>query len=493
MLKDFNWQASGDASALEGRLVSELLALEKANVHDIIQSEERANAVMSQIEKALNELTHIDDWLDQYTRLLQGMGQDVHQIETQNKGMQVISFNQRALASEINSLMQSLRVPAYILEVLKNEPLSQPEGVVECEKAIQKVMDIIRMDFAETRSLAAVGERIEVLQSHANAFGERLFNHLTEFLAEQASYYLNDKQRASQRGALKLYAHESLESKLFKYKSLITWLKDTNSRMHYELQLAYANEMGSAYSREIHDYLEVLKNNFECRKFVEDFLFTVHVNTVSSVASNAIKAMKPYDMGGIKQKIEAMRKKKDEDTPLKHGASGISLSEEEKMNPDEALGHALLKLSAIMVREQNLIMNLFGLVRKVDDGPTSIIAAVDLEDELEEETSESKLAEWQNGLNIHHELFKDAKTEKRLFELSSTVFDIDNLRQTLLDLVDFGLKQDQTYAVGMLVHIEYYLKDFQNTCHTFIVNLMDVLHKRVSQIFDKFIVFSTHT
>jgi hypothetical protein len=29
MLSDFNWQASGDASALEARLISELQALEK--------------------------------------------------------------------------------------------------------------------------------------------------------------------------------------------------------------------------------------------------------------------------------------------------------------------------------------------------------------------------------------------------------------------------------------------------------------------------------
>jgi hypothetical protein len=69
ILSDFNW--IGDAAALEATLVSELQALEAANVHDIIQSEERANGVITRVEHALQELQQIEDWLEQYTDLLQ--------------------------------------------------------------------------------------------------------------------------------------------------------------------------------------------------------------------------------------------------------------------------------------------------------------------------------------------------------------------------------------------------------------------------------------
>ena len=71
MLADFNWHAGGDAAALEGVLFSELQALEAANLHDIIQSEERANAVVEQIEQSIKELNHIEEWLNKYTTLLQ--------------------------------------------------------------------------------------------------------------------------------------------------------------------------------------------------------------------------------------------------------------------------------------------------------------------------------------------------------------------------------------------------------------------------------------
>lgn len=71
------------------------------------------------------------------------MGQDVHQIETQNKGMQVASSNQKNLALALEKLLGSLRIPGYTLEVLKNEPLDDPDGVKECEGAIKKLMEII--------------------------------------------------------------------------------------------------------------------------------------------------------------------------------------------------------------------------------------------------------------------------------------------------------------------------------------------------------------
>lgn len=142
------------------------------------------------------------------------MGQDVHQIEAQNKSMQVTRNNQHALYSEIDKLMQSLRIPAYTVDVLKNEQLDHAEGVKECETAIDKIMSIIRFNFEESNQLLAVKERVKVLQGHANEFAVRLFEYLELFFANQATAYLNDKNRASQRNALKLYAHELLEQKV---------------------------------------------------------------------------------------------------------------------------------------------------------------------------------------------------------------------------------------------------------------------------------------
>ena len=68
----------------------------------------------------------------------------MHQIEAQNKGIQVTTNNQKLLLSELEIFIASLRVPAFVLEVLQNEELDTADGVKECEKAIDRVMGVIR-------------------------------------------------------------------------------------------------------------------------------------------------------------------------------------------------------------------------------------------------------------------------------------------------------------------------------------------------------------
>jgi exocyst complex component 1 len=197
------------------------------------------------------------------------MGNDVHQIEAQNKGMQVTTTNQKTLLSELDSFIQSLRVPSFILEILGNEGLDTADGVRECESAVEKVMSVIRYKNDELSDMNAVKERVSFLQSHVNTFSTRLCTYLQVFFGQQAEMYLNDKNRASQRNALKLFAHESSESKLYKFKKLLKWLKDVDARKHYDLQEGYVKEMSKLYKREMGDFLEILKSQHMPKKFEE--------------------------------------------------------------------------------------------------------------------------------------------------------------------------------------------------------------------------------
>lgn len=95
-------------------------------------------------------------------------------------------------------------------------------------------MVLIVLDLQE---MLAVKERVVFFQGHVNTFALRLCNFLTEFFATQAKSYLNDTTRASQRNALKLFGHEVMESKLYKFKNLLAWLKEVDTRKHYDLQV----------------------------------------------------------------------------------------------------------------------------------------------------------------------------------------------------------------------------------------------------------------
>ncbi|KAL2918232.1 hypothetical protein HK105_202159 [Polyrhizophydium stewartii] len=546
VLSDFEWQANGDAAALEERLLSELQALEAANVHDIIQSETQANIVVNEIEQALSELSQIDDWLSHYTSLLDSMGQDVHQIETQNKGMQVMSTNQRLLLSSIEKLLGSLRMPGYALEVLKNEPLDDPNGVNECEMAITKLMDIIQAKFPDYGDMAAIKERKALLQGYANAFAKRLCEFLSDYFQKQAEMYMQDKSRASQKGSLKLYAHESIEQKLFKFRNLLRWLKDIDARGHHELQMTYVREIVRPYRREIQEFIEVLKTQHTQRKAAQDeldFVFVGQGVSVSSAASNAIKSAIRSGTSnltgersgtlssgggtsggpgstGIKQKLESWRpyRKKtarsddassiatgddDEGKPSRYdlgslknssiagSMASMDLSPEERMTPDEAscvqaVGHALLKMVHIMVREQNFIIDLFSITKGVKGMGSGSLVSSAVEEEPMSPSGPMSLQSWQDDLGRPREPIKDPKAQKRVQEMMEGIF--EEVREQLLATVESGLRHDQSYSVGMMVHIEFYSKEYANTSHAFVINLLESLQKRASTIFEKFVV-----
>ena len=362
ILEDFKWSYGADVAALELSLVTELNALEAANVHALVQSESQANEVASLIDKSMKELSEIEKWLKHYTGQLEKMGHDVHQIEAQNKGMQVVAENERRLIDEIESFIKTLKVPGYILEVLENEPLDNVDGVNECQKALDKILAVIRYKNQDLMEMTAVRERISFLQDKSNKFAHRLCDHMSELINDQADAYINDKTRASQRGILKLQGHELLETRLFKYKKLLAWLKDHDARKHSEFQMAYVQRIAKTYKSEIREFLDALKQQFLNRKLTAeeaDFLFTsLQGSTVSAAATNVLTKL---DWRGKKSKGVAgvAHSARDEDAEN----DSIAPTDDQKMNPDEALGHALLKLTTVLVREQNFIMDFFGMVK----------------------------------------------------------------------------------------------------------------------------------
>lgn len=279
------------------------------------------------------------------------MGQDVHQIEAQNKVMQVTRNNQKMLHSEIETLLNCLRVPAYILEVLKNEQLDVIDGiknfnclkgVKECEKAIDKIMSVIRHNFGAQDGLISVKERLEHLQKVSNEFAIRLCEFLEQFFQHHADLFLKDKSRANQRNALKLYGHEMLDQKLFKYKYLVGWLKEINARKHYELQIAYVTFLCPAYTKELQEFLDQIKSSINRNASIQgdiEFLFSSKPTDLGAAATNAIKiAIKAGKDGGerfgMKQKLMG-KGKKDPLVREKDDSGGEVDEDDNLMAPDD--------------------------------------------------------------------------------------------------------------------------------------------------------------
>ena len=214
-----------------------------------------------------------------------------------------------------------------------------------------------------------------------------------------------------------------------------------------------------------------------------------HQSTASTVLKTAIGVGEKS--GGL---FAFKRKNKKNDHSSNHSTSVMGKEDEddddtgsimenandERMSPDEALGHALLKLTTIMVREQNFITDFFGIVKTPQ--LAVVKSTVDLTAVGDEEET---LEKWQENLGAPRQPFKEAKAEKRIDELMDRLF--EDIRDMLMSVLDAGLKFEHSNSVGMMVKIEYHFKEYQKTCHLYVCNLLESLLKKVLVTFDKFI------
>jgi len=95
----------GAADQVEKRLLGELNALEGAGIHAIIESDDRVVDVVRYLDNALAEVDRMDQMLSMYKAHLNSVAEDVKEIESKNKGLQVQSHNQRALLAELDSIL----------------------------------------------------------------------------------------------------------------------------------------------------------------------------------------------------------------------------------------------------------------------------------------------------------------------------------------------------------------------------------------------------
>jgi len=244
LLYDMDLASSEDGVALETRLMNELSALEMMNVYSIIESDERIKDVMSELDKGIEELDDMDSWLSLYRQELDSMGDDIRQIESQNRGLQVQTSNQASLLRELENLLISITIPDSVLETLKKESLERDSSIRRLEDASAEIQDVLLTKFDEdVASMSAVHGRMEHYSFHCGNFAGRLFEFLRTKIQNQADQYLNDKQRSLSKGYLVMFGYEAIERYFIAYRGLILWLRDMDSRRFTDLQMVSMNQL----------------------------------------------------------------------------------------------------------------------------------------------------------------------------------------------------------------------------------------------------------
>ena len=74
----------------------------------------------------------------------------------------------------------------------------------------------------------------------------------------------------------------------------------------------------------------------------------------------------------------------------------------------------------------------------------------------------------------------------RYSEISEKMFDV--AKEKLTAIIDFGLKYDQSYAIGILSQLESYINEHKESAYKVILSITESLFSKITNVYEKFVV-----
>ncbi|XP_022772342.1 exocyst complex component SEC3A-like isoform X1 [Durio zibethinus] len=252
-----------EAEAFSERLKRELLALEAANVHAILESEPLVDEVLQGLEAATNCVDDMDEWLGIFNVKLRHMREDIESIETRNNKLEMQSVNNKALIEELDKLLERLRVPSEYAACLTGGPFDEAhmlQNVEACEwlTGALRGLEVPNLDSAFA-NMRAVKEKRAELEKLKTTFVRRASEFLRNYFASLVDFMISDKSYFSQRGQLKRPDHADLRYKCRTYARLLQHLKSLDKSCLGPLRKAYCGSLNLLLRREAREFANELR------------------------------------------------------------------------------------------------------------------------------------------------------------------------------------------------------------------------------------------
>ncbi|CAM8926185.1 unnamed protein product [Rhodiola kirilowii] len=253
----------GEAEAFSERLRRELLALEAANVHAILESAPLIDDVMQGLEAATSCVEDMDEWLGIFNVKMRHMRQDIESIETRNNKLEMQSVNNSSLVVELEKLVALLRVPSEYASCLTGGSFDEDcmlQNIEACEwlTSALRSLEAPKLDPAYA-NMRAVREKRQELEKLKMAFVKRASEFLKNYFSSLVDFMISDKSYFSQRGQLKRPDHADLRYKCRTYARLLQHLKSLDKNCLGPLRKAYCSSLNLLLRREAREFANELR------------------------------------------------------------------------------------------------------------------------------------------------------------------------------------------------------------------------------------------
>ncbi|MBA0624104.1 hypothetical protein Godav_009504 [Gossypium davidsonii] len=253
----------GEAEAFSERLKRELLALEAANVHAMLESETLVEEVLQGLEAATHCVDDMDKWLGTFNVKLRHIREDIESIETRNNKLEMQSVNNKALIQELDKLLERLCVPSEYATCLtggKFDEARMTQNIEACEwlTGALRGLEVPNLD-STYRNMRAVKEKRAELEKLKATFVRRASGFLKNYFANLVDSMMSDKNYFSQRGQLKQPDHADLRYKCRIYAHLLLHLKSLDKNCLRPLRKAYCSSLNLLLRREAREFANELR------------------------------------------------------------------------------------------------------------------------------------------------------------------------------------------------------------------------------------------
>ncbi|KAJ7048537.1 exocyst complex component Sec3-domain-containing protein [Mycena amicta] len=460
MIEGYEWaiddvigrkSSKGAADLIEARLVDELLALDKANIHSFLESDDLIDIVLKFMDDAVAELDNMDSLVQTYKIHLNAVGDDISFIQSQNRGLQVQTQNQRALLGELQNLLQTVQVDKDALAILTQESLEQSAGIQRLEEAATMLYKALQA--GQDTDMAATMERLQEYRTHNAQFCKRVFDFLSIMFTAQSQMLLGSTDgvtKADARGRLKIIAHQDLERYLGRYAGLMLYLKEMDEKVYAKLCAAYFSASSSLHNMQIKAltsaYMKLVKKASE-EDQEQGFGPTPTVSTYAKGATGMRRA------GTLmRSPMEARNKDKDKDGSVKAPEVFMLLLEE---------------IAPLLSREDEFIADFL----QINDAALTFADYMDLDNYFRRQASRGA------GLS--------QPTMKLVRGAMDLIFGF--LPEELKTWLDSALAKDNMQIIGLLASIERFVAEADDKGNAFLLNALGKQHTRLKGLFDRHI------
>lgn len=432
----------GAADLIQARLLEELAALDKANIHSFLESDDRIGVVMNYLDKALSELDNMDSMVTSYKIHLNAVSEDISFIQGQNRGLQVQTQNQHALLGELQNLLRTVQVSQQTLVALTQESLEKPQGIQNLEEAAADLYKALQA--AQDRDMAATMERLDTYRTHNAQFCKRILDFLTIMFTAQSKMLLGEYDGVLRNnGRLSIVPHIEMEQYLGRYAGLMLYLKEMEEGIYAKLCAAYFSAASELHSTQVRALLNGYLASLKKAPEEEDQGFGAAPST-NAAKSNMRRA----------------------GTVLREGRR-----EKEKPSGDmaaaDALSYILEEVMPIVSRENDFIADFL----QIND------AGLTFADYMSMDNYFRRQAARMSGLS--------QTTMKLVRGALDLIFGF--LPMELKAWLDAALARDNMQVVGLLLVLERFLADAEERGQQFVVSTLAKQQLRLRGLFDRHI------